>query len=70
MKTILYLTFYFSEAGLYTALAVLELRYVNQAGLEFRDPSASAVLELKVCYHSQLKIFCFILSNFFSIRVH
>jgi hypothetical protein len=43
--------FDFSRQGLYIALAVLELNFVDLAGLELRNPPASAsrVLGLKVC---------------------
>jgi hypothetical protein len=52
-----YITFYiekrafFERRFLCVALAVLELTFVDQAGLELRNPPASAsqVLELKVC---------------------
>jgi hypothetical protein len=42
---------FFKTGFLYVALAVLELTLVDQAGLELRNPPASAsqVLDLKVC---------------------
>ena len=37
---------YLEAGSYYAALAVLEINYVDQAGLEFKDPPASASLVL------------------------
>jgi hypothetical protein len=43
--------FFFEARFLYIALAVLETHFVDQAGLKFRNPPASAshMLGLKAC---------------------
>jgi hypothetical protein len=54
--------FFFSETGfLCIVLAVLELNFVDQAGLELRNPpvSASQVLELKACATTARLVFAF-----------
>ena len=47
----LFVCLFFETGFLCIALAVLELTFVDQAGLELRNPSASAsrVLGLKAC---------------------
>jgi hypothetical protein len=47
----LFVLFFFKTGFLCVALAVLELTFVDQAGLELRNPPASAsqVLGLKAC---------------------
>ena len=59
----LFLFFWFFETGfLCIALAVLELTFVDQAGLELRNPPASAsqVLGLKVCAINARRSFAFL----------
>jgi hypothetical protein len=66
------LVWFFETGFLCIALAVLELTFVDQAGLELRNPPASAsqVLGLKTCVPPRPALFLFVclFVCFFNVR--